>query len=173
MHVAHALICSILLYGFFFLLGRATIGLRALNTDDKIAVPIIRETKDRFAELGGCSFDKGFHSPKNQEELRKHLDRVVLPRKGKLSAINREIENSEEFREARRKHSAVESTINALENHGLDRCRDHGIKGFESYVGLAILARNIQIVGHILQQKELKRAQRFERKQKKRLMAAA
>lgn len=84
-----------------------------------------------------------------------------------------QIESSEEFREARRKHSAVESTINALENHGLDRCRDHGINGFERYVGLAILGRNIQIAGHILQQKELKRVQRFERKQKKKLMAAA
>ena len=143
------------------------------ETDDKVAVPIIQETKDRFAELGSCSFDKGFHSPENQIALRSLLDRVVLPRKGKLSGINREIENSDEFREARRKHSAVESTINALENHGLDRCRDHGIKGFERYVGLAILARNIQIVGHLLQQKELKRVQRFERKQKKRLMAAA
>ena len=143
------------------------------ETDDKVAVPIIQETKDRFAELDSCSFDKGFHSPENQIALRSLLDRVVLPRKGKLSGINREIENSDEFREARRKHSAVESTINALENHGLDRCRDHGIKGFERYVGLAILARNIQIVGHLLQQKELKRVQRFERKQKKRLMAAA
>jgi len=143
------------------------------ETDDQLAVPIIQETKDRFAELGSCSFDKGFHSPKNQEELRKHLDRVVLPRKGKLSAINREIENSEEFREARRKHSAVESSINALENHGLDRCQDHGIKGFERYVGLAVLARNIQIVGHILQQKKLKSRQRFEKKQQRRLRQAA
>ena len=123
------------------------------ETDDKIAVPIIQETKERFVELGSCSFDKGFHSPENQEKLRELLDRVVLPRKGKLSAINREIENSEEFREARRKHSAVESSINALENHGLDRCRDHGMKGFERYVGLAVLARNIQIIGHVLQQK--------------------
>ena len=143
------------------------------ETDDKIAVPIIQETKDRFAELGSCSFDKGFHSRKNQEELRKLLDQVVLPRKGKLSAINREIENSVEFREARRKHSAVESSINALENHGLDRCRDHGIKGFDRYVGLAVLARNIQIVGHLLQQKELKQVQRAERKQKRRVKLAA
>ena len=85
------------------------------ETDDKIAVPIIQETKDRFAELASCSFDKGFHSPENQEKLRDLLDRVVLPRKGKLSAINKEIENSEDFREVRRKHSAVESSINALE----------------------------------------------------------
>ncbi len=143
------------------------------ETDGEIAVPIIQETKDRFVELGSCSFDKGFHSPKNQEDLRILLDRVILPRKGKLSAINREIENSEEFRKARRKHSAVESSINALENHGLDRCRDHGIKGFERYVGLAVLARNLQIIGHVLQQNELKQLQRFERKQERSLKLAA
>ena len=141
------------------------------ETDDKIAVPIIRETKDRFPNLSCCSFDKGFHSPQNQLELSDILDRVVLPRKGRLSAINKEIENSAEFRETRRKHSAVESTINALENHGLDRCRDHGITGFKRYVGLAVLARNLQILGHAIQQKELKRVQRAERKQKLRLVA--
>ena len=142
------------------------------ETDDQIAVPIIMETKERFPELISCSFDKGFHSPKNQEDLAEILDKVVLPRKGKLSAINKEIENSEDFKEARRKHSAVESSINALENHGLDRCLDHGIHGFKRYVGLAVLARNIQILGHILQQKQLQRLQRIENKQGKPLRAA-
>lgn len=137
------------------------------ETDDQIAVPIIKETKERFPQLISCSFDKGFHSPENQNQLRDILDHVILPRKGKLSAINKEIENSEEFKEARRKHSAVESSINALENHGLDRCLDHGIHGFKRYVGLAVLARNIQIIGHILQQKELKRIQKLERRQGK------
>jgi len=134
------------------------------ETDDQIAVRIIQETKDRFNQLSGCSFDKGFHSPHNQKELTKILDKVILPRKGKLSAINKEIENSEEFREVRRKHSAVESSINALENHGLDRCRDHGLHGFKRYVGLAIVARNIQIIGHIIRQRELARLQRIENK---------
>ncbi len=91
------------------------------------------------------------------------MDSVFLPRKGKLSAINREIENSDDFREARRKHSAVESSINALENHGLDRCPDHGIEGFKRYVGQAVLARNIQILGHVIQQKKLKELQRLEK----------
>lgn len=140
------------------------------ETDDQLAVPIIKETKERFPQLISCSFDKGFHSPENQEQLRSILDQVILPRKGKLSAINKEIENSEEFREARRKHSAVESAINALENHGLDRCLDHGIKGFKRYVALAVVARNIQIMGHILQQEELKRVQRLERRQNNALL---
>jgi len=139
--------------------------------DDQIAVPIIKETKERFPQLISCSFDKGFHSSNNQKDLSVLLDEVILPRKGKLSALNKEIENSEDFKEARRKHSAIESSINALENHGLDRCHDHGIHGFKRYAGLAVLARNIQILGHILQQKQLQRVQRLEKRQGKPLCA--
>jgi len=143
------------------------------ETDDEVAVPIILETKERFEDLFSCSFDKAFHSPSNQEELAKILEKVILPRKGKLSAINKEIENSEEFIQARRKHSAVESSINALKNHGLELCPDHGIDGFKRYVGMAVVARNLQIIGHIIQQKELKRLQKLEKKQQNKLRACS
>jgi len=144
------------------------------ESDVLIAVSIIMETKERFKNFNSCSFDKGFHSPDNQKKLAEILEKVILPRKGKLSAVNREIENSEEFIEARRKHSAVESSINALENHGLDRCPDHGPDGFKRYVGQAVLARNIQILGHAIQQKKLKKKmQRLENKQRKGLRLAS
>ena len=127
------------------------------QTDDKVAVAMVQGAKDRFANLAGCSFDKGFYSPANQSELSNILDYVILPKKGRLSAQDKAREQSEEFIESRRKHSAVESSINALENHGLDRCLDHGLHAFKRYVALSVLARNIQILGHLIQQKELKR----------------
>ena len=130
------------------------------QTDDKVAIAIAQGAKDRFANLAGSSFDKGFYSPDNKRELVNILDYVILPKKGRLSAQDQTIEQSEEFVEARRKHSAVESSINALENHGLDRCPDHGIDGFKRYVALSVLARNIQILGHLIQHKELKRQKR-------------
>ena len=130
------------------------------QTDDKVAVAIAQGAKDRFENLVGCSFDKGFYSPENKKQLANVLDYVVLPKKGRLSAKEKEIEHSEEFIESRRKHSAVESSINALENHGLDRCLDHGLHGFKRYVALSVLARNIQILGHLIQQKELKKQKR-------------
>ena len=130
------------------------------QTDDKVAVEMAQGAKARFGNLTGCSFDKGFYTPNNRVKLQSILDHVVLPKKGRLSAKDRETEHSEQFMESRRKHSAVESSINALENHGLDRCLDHGIDGFTRYVALSVLARNIQIMGHVIQQKELKRQSR-------------
>jgi IS5 family transposase len=130
------------------------------QTDDKVAVEMVQGAKDRFGNLIGCSFDKGFYTPDNRAKLHGILDQVVLPKKGRLSAKDKESEQSEEFMESRRKHSAVESSINALENHGLDRCLDHGIDGFRRYVALSVLARNIQIMGHAIQQKEMKRHRR-------------
>jgi transposase, IS5 family len=125
------------------------------ETDDKVAVPMIEDCKNKFSDLTSCSFDKGFHSPANQKDLQKHLDTVILPRKGKLSIKNKELEYSPEFIKARHQHSAVESAINALEVHGLDRCPDHGIIGFKRYISLAVLARNIQQLGVKIRQKEL------------------
>jgi len=78
-----------------------------------------------------------------------------------LSEKDKQIEYSEEFVESRRKHAAVESAINALENHALDRCPDHGIIGFKRYVSLAVLARNIQILGAKIRQDELELQRRL------------
>jgi IS5 family transposase len=127
------------------------------ETDDKVAIAMVQSAREKFGNLSCCSFDKGFYTPENRKQLANILDSVVLPKKGRLSEKDKQIEHSDEFIESRRKHSAVESSINALENHGLDRCLDHGLHGFKRYVGLSVLARNIQILGHMIQQKEAER----------------
>jgi len=133
------------------------------QTDDQVTVSMVAQTKQRFPNLNACSFDKGFHSRENQQALTEHLSLVALPRKGKLSRQAQAVERQEEFVKARRKHSAVESAINALEVHGLDRCPDHGIVGFKRYVALAVVARNIHRIGAILREQEIKRASRKQR----------
>ena len=85
---------------------------------------------------------------------------MALPRKGKLSQAAQQAGQTLPFVKARRAHSAVESAINALEVHGLNRCPDHGIDGFKRYVALAVLTRNIHRIGAILWQQEQARAQR-------------
>jgi len=119
------------------------------TTDDKVAVSMVKETKALFPRFNACSFDKGFHSQENQKNLKEIIDQVVLPKKGKLSKADKEREYAPEFMQAKRKHSAVESAINALEIHGLDKCPDHGLEGFKRYVALAVLSRNIQKLGAI------------------------
>lgn len=133
------------------------------QTDDKIAVAIIQETKNRFPEVSSCSFDKGFYSKKNKEELSKILDFVALPKKGKLSKQDKEIEYSEQFITSRKRHPAIESAINALEVHGLDRCLDRGIDGFRRYVAIAIVSRNVQKVGAFVKAKLKKAEQRVQK----------
>ena len=124
------------------------------ETDDAVAVPVVEDTQKRFPQLKRCSFDYGFYTPDNRSKLRSLLEVSVLPSKGTLSTEEAAFEASDEFVAARRQHAAVESAINALEVHGLDRCPDHGIDGFKRYVALAVVARNIQQVGALLQKKE-------------------
>jgi len=127
------------------------------TTDDAIAVSIVEETKQRFDNLHSVSMDKGFHSKDNQDKLKELVNVVVLPKKGKLSAVDRARESDAEFVQLRQQHSAVESAINALEQHGLDVCPDHGIVGFKRYVALAVVARNAQRLGALLRQQEAER----------------
>jgi IS5 family transposase len=137
------------------------------STDDKVAVPLIEATRKRYPQLVSCSFDKNFYTLGNKNQLERMLDLVVLPKKGRLSEEEKAAESSGEFVRARKKHPAVESGINALENHGLDRCLDHGLRGFERYVGLAVVARNIQILGTILWKREVEKLQRKQTRLRK------
>jgi hypothetical protein len=141
------------------------------ETDDKVALSMIKETKLRFPCLNLCSFDKGFHSPQNQKDLKSELKTVVLPKKGKLSVSDKERESSEEFVSARKKHSGVESAINALEVHGLDMCPDHGIYGFKRYVALAVVARNIMRLGSVLKKIEERKRGCYNKSEPEKLAA--
>ncbi len=124
------------------------------TTDDQVAVPMVKEAQLRFSGIHSMSFDKGFHSPANQTALREILPMVVLPKKGRKSIDEKSRESDPEFVGLRHQHSAVESAINALEQHGLDICPDHGISGFKRYVALAVLARNIHRLGAVLMTQE-------------------
>jgi IS5 family transposase len=140
------------------------------ETDEKAAVPMVEETKKKYAKyanLISCSFDKGFYSPGNKKRLMELLELVILPKKGKLSESDKRMEYSEEFQLGRRKHSGVESAINGLENHGLDRCLDNGLYGFKRYVSFAVLARNIETLGSLIREQQLKSLKRKERNERK------
>ncbi|TKB23740.1 ISNCY family transposase [Desulfopila sp. IMCC35006] len=130
------------------------------TTDDKVAFAMVGETKQKFPTLRAVSMDKGFYSPANQEVLKSRLDCVVLPKKGRLSQADKVRESGPEFVSLRKQHSAVESAINALEVHGLDKCLDHGLNGFKRYVAMAVVARNIQRLGAVLRQQDQEATER-------------
>ena len=132
--------------------------------DPDITVDIIKGTQINFPRLQGCSFDKGYYSAVNLAEAKKLIDKVVMPKKGKLNQSEKTQESDPEFIKTRHQHSAVESAINCLEQHGLDRCPDKGKEGFDRYVACAILSRNIQRIGEIVQKKQRKQESRKKRK---------
>jgi transposase, IS5 family len=138
------------------------------QADCEIAVMMVTEAQARFPNLESCSFDKGFYSQANQAALEARLNLVAMPRKGKLSLRTKAVEQAPDFVAAKQAHSAVESAINGLEVHGLDKCLDHGIDGFKRYVSLAVVARNIHRIGDLVWRQEAKAAKRRERKAVKR-----
>ena len=122
--------------------------------DVDVAIPVIDACREQFGTVASCSFDRGFHSPANQTALAERLDEVVLPKKGKMTEEEKTRGATPSYRQKRKQHSAVESAINALEHSGLDRCSDKGIEGFRRYVSLGVLARNLQRMGSIVQERE-------------------
>ena len=63
-------------------------------------------------------------------------------------------ESQKSFRALRHQHAAIESDINCLEHHGLNRCLDKGLHGFERYIGFGVLAYNLHKIGARLLQRE-------------------
>lgn len=102
------------------------------------------QTKFFNAVISSHSFDKGFWSKDNLAILEaQKIETVVLPKRGRQTKEDKEREDQPDFKLLRRKHSAVESNINMLEHHGLNRCPDKGLRHYKNYVGLSVLAYNL------------------------------
>ena len=91
------------------------------ETDEQVAIGMVERAKERFSGMNSISYDKGYYSHQNRKRLCEILSNVALPKKGKLSKKDKEIQNSKSYRYAKQKHSAIESAINALDVHGLDK----------------------------------------------------
>lgn len=134
------------------------------ENDVDVCVPFTRKVAGQFPALLSVSYDKGYWSPKNMEDLSQIIELPVLPKKGRLSSKDRERQQNPNFIRRRKAHPAVESAINGLEHSGLDRCPDRTLIGFERYVGLAALARNLQTLGCVILEKEKKKKSKEEAK---------
>ena len=122
--------------------------------DVDVAIPIITKVKKHFTNVYSASFDRGYYSPINQEELSTLVPKLILPKKGKVSKKEQDkIRGDQEYKNLRKKHSAVESNINSLEHHALDRCPDRGIEHFKKYVSMSVVAHNIHQIGSLVQRR--------------------
>lgn len=105
--------------------------------------------------LESISFDKGFYSKLNKDNLKKKFKQLVMPNKGKPSVEQQEENCDPVYIQLRKKHSAVESNINELEHSGLNKVPDKGLDAFKKYVALGVLAYNLKRLGKIVIEQEL------------------
>lgn len=97
------------------------------------------------------SADRGLYSAPN-EQFAKDLgiEHVVLPKRGYKSKQRREHESQAWFVEGRKWHAGVEGRISVLKRaHGLGRCLNHGLPGFERWVGWGVIAANLAVMGRV------------------------
>jgi transposase, IS5 family len=124
--------------------------------------------------IDSISFDKGFSSEENRELIGLFIKSVVMPKAGKKNAEDIERESGKPWKRLRNKHSAVESDINCLEQHGLDRCEDKGWRGYQRYIGLGVLAYNLHKIGaKLIAMKRADQDKQDKPKQKKLVAKAA
>jgi hypothetical protein len=116
------------------------------------SIPVTDRLLGRYGagSVASLSFDKGFTRAADRELLRLYVPEVVMPKRGKKNAAETERERGKQFMALRQQHSAVESEINSLEHHGLNRCLDVGLPGYLRYAGLGVMSYNLHVIGREL-----------------------
>jgi hypothetical protein len=109
--------------------------------------------------IQSLSFDKGFSRQEDRQLLELYIPEVIMPKRGRRNQAEQEREQQRSFRSLRNGHHAVESDINSLEHHGLNRCPDKGLHGYKRYVGLGVLAYNLHKIGKALLDKKRAKSQ--------------
>lgn len=120
--------------------------------DRDVVIPAMKQVQELLGgKIERASFDRGFHSPENQRDLQTIVEHPCIAAKGKHKEEEQEKQATVEFRQARKSHPGVESAIGALQRgNGMKRCRDRSYTGYERYVALGCLGRNLHILGKLL-----------------------
>lgn len=125
------------------------------------SIPVTDRLLGRYGagSVASVSFDKGFTRAADRELLSLYVPEVVMPKRGKKNAAETERESEKNFIAPRKQHSAVESEINSLEHHGLNRCLDVGLAGYLRYVGYGVMSYNLHVIGRELLARERARSE--------------
>jgi transposase, IS5 family len=137
--------------------------------DQDLVVPVMKQLQQQFdGKIHSASFDRGFHTADNQKELAEIVRTPCIAAKGAKQGRQQQEDGTVAFRQARQHHPGVESVIGVLQaGNGLKRCRDRSKRGFERYVGLGILGRNLQTLGKLLLGQEQAECQAAKSKRKR------
>jgi transposase, IS5 family len=120
--------------------------------DQDLVVPVMKKLQKRVGgKIQRASFDRSFHTPENQQSLGEIVRTPCIAAKGQEKGRKQQKEGTVAFRKARQNHPGIESAIGAMQaGNGLERCRDKTDRGFDRYVGLGVLGRNLQTLGKVL-----------------------
>jgi transposase, IS5 family len=121
-------------------------------TDSSVIVEQVAQAKQRHGgKLSNLSLDRGFHSAANIASLSGLVAQVSCPSRNSQQYEKQVSGESKQSRRQRQRHSGIESAVGALQRgNGLQRCRDRSELGLERYLGLAVLGRNLQVLGKLL-----------------------
>lgn len=120
--------------------------------DADVAVEQTRMAQRKHAgEIEDASFDRGYFSQSNQTELATIVDHPCLPPRHRNQYAEWLSKASVRIHHSRKRHSGIESAIGAFQRgNGMKRCRDQSEAGLARYLGLAVLGRNIHVLGKLL-----------------------
>jgi hypothetical protein len=121
-------------------------------SDADVVVEHTREAQRKHrGQIETASFDRGFYRADNEQLLADIVKDACLPPRHPQQYAETMKSASVTFHQLRQHHPGIESAIGALQSgNGLERCRDRSEIGFERYLGLAILGRNIHTLGKLL-----------------------
>jgi IS5 family transposase len=128
-------------------------------TEKEEVVPLADRLLSRYGQIESLSFDKGFSREEDRQLLELYIPQVIMPKRGRRNRAEDERESRRRFQTLRHRHHAIESDINCLEHHGLNRCPDKGLRGYKRYVGFGVLAYNLHKIGDRLLEQQRQQAQ--------------
>lgn len=121
--------------------------------DESWLLPALREHQRLFHHaphvLAG---DRAFFSPANQRRARQAgVKQFAIPQTGRLTTRQRQREKQPWFKEGQRFRNGIEGRISVVRRTvQLTRCPNHGLDGFERWIGWGVIVANLVVIARKL-----------------------